>query len=130
MSETLYDTRFFLELYGSKGADIKRKLRSEVETQKRRYASTITIHEIYRITLRNEGRELAKIRKAAIERDFELIDIDSDIAAEAAEIKVAQGRDFPLADAIISATGLLRKLTCLTDDEHIKAVPRIKTRWL
>lgn len=130
MSETLYDTRFFLSVYAAKGTELKRKLKAELETRKRRYASPITILEVYRITLQREGREVAKIRKAAIERDFELIDVNSDIAAEAAEIKVAQGRDFPLADAIIGATALLRKLVCFTDDEHIKAVPSIKTRWM
>jgi predicted nucleic acid-binding protein len=69
------------------------------------------------------------MRKATIERDFEIVDVDSDIAAEAAEIKVAQGRNFPLADAIIGATAILRKLTCLTDDEHIKRL-KVKTRWV
>ena len=71
---------------------------------------------------------MARMRKATIERDFELIDMDSDIALEAAEVKVAQGRDFPLADAIIGATAILRKLICLTDDEHIRAL-KVKTRW-
>jgi predicted nucleic acid-binding protein len=42
------------------------------------------------------------------------------IRAEAADIKVARGRDFPLADAIIGATAILLKLTDLSDDEHLK----------
>ena len=72
---------------------------------------------------------MARMRKSTIERDFEIVDVDSDIAAEAAEIKVAQRQDFPLADAIIGATALVRRLTCLTDDEHIKRL-EIKTRWV
>jgi predicted nucleic acid-binding protein len=129
MPDILYDTRFFLRLYTAKELSLRRRLVSELERQKRRFASAITIHEVYRVSLEEEGREVAKMRKATIERDFEIIDVDSDIAAEAAEIKVAQGRDFPLADAIIGATAILRKLTCLTDDEHIKRL-KVRTRWV
>ena len=62
--------------------------------------------------------------------DFDIIDVDSNIAAEAAEIKVAQGQDFPLADAIIGATAILHNPTCATDDNHINALDGAKTRWI
>ena len=129
MPEILYDTRFFNEVYTAKEPGLKRRLGADLKRVTRRYASAITIHEIYRVSLQNEGREMAKIRKLAIERDFEVINVDSDIAAEAAEIKVAPGANFPLADAIIAATAILRKLTCFTDDEHIRSVPGVKARW-
>jgi len=128
MPDTIYDTRFFLAAY-AKDARLRQRVKSELQARKRRYVSAITVHEIYRITLEEAGREVAKIRKAAIERDFEIIDVNSEIATESAEIKVAQGRDFPLADAIIGATAKLRKLICFTDDEHIKALRAIKTGW-
>lgn len=128
MPDTIYDTRFFLAAY-AKEAGLKQRVKSELQTRKRRFVSAITIHEIYRITLEEEGREVAKIRKTAIKRDFDIIDVNSEIAAESAEIKVAQGRDFPLADAIIGATAKLLKLMCFTDDEHIKALREIRTRW-
>lgn len=130
MPETLYDTRFFLEVYAAKDSELRRRLAAELRSGRRRYTSAITIHEVYRIALQDEGRETARIRKSAIERDFQVVNVDSDIAAKAAEIKVAQGAGFPLADAIIGATAVLRKLTCFTDDEHIKAVPHVKTRWI
>jgi predicted nucleic acid-binding protein len=129
MSDTIYDTRFFLAAY-AKEENLRQRLRSELQPRRRRFASAITIHEIYRITLEEEGREVAKIRKTAIEKDFEIISVDSDIAAESAEIKVAQGRDFPLADAIIAATAKLAKLVCFTDDEHIKSLRAVRTQWL
>jgi len=129
MSDTLYDTRYFLTVYTAKEATLKRKLLKELESHRPRYVSAMTIYEVYRVSLEVEGRDVAKIRKTTIERDFEIIYVDSDIAMEAAEIKVAQGRDFPLADAIISATAILRGLTCFTDDEHIKALSGLKTRW-
>jgi len=129
MPDTVYDTRYFLALYTAKDPPLKRRLLAELEKRRRRYASAITILEVYRVSLEEEGREVAKMRKAAVERDFEIIDVDSDIAAEAAEVKVAQGRDFPLADAIIGATAILRELICFTDDEHIRAL-KVKTRWI
>jgi len=129
MSEALYDTRYFLALYSAKDPSTRKRLIAQLEKHRPRYVSAITIHEVYRVSLEEEGREVAKIRKSAIERDFRIIDVDSEIAVEAAEIKVVHGRDFPLADAIIGATAILRKLTCLTDDEHIKTLS-VRTRWL
>lgn len=128
MSDTIYDTRFFLATF-AKEAGLSQRLKSELQKRKRRFVSAITIHEIYRITLEEEGRDVAKIRRAAIEEDFEIIVVDADIAAESAEIKVTQGRDFPLADAIIGATAKLGKLVCFTDDQHIKSLGSTKTRW-
>lgn len=129
MPDTIYDTRFFLAAYAKEG-NLRQRLQSELRPRRRRFVSAITIHEIYRITLGEEGREVAQIRKAAIEKDFQIISVDSEIAAESAEIKVAQGRDFPLADAIIAATAKLAKLVCFTDDEHIKSLRAVRTRWL
>lgn len=130
MSDTLYDTRYFLAVYTAKEATLKRKLLKELESHRPRYASAMTIYEVYRVSLEVEGRDIAKMRKTTIEKDFEIVYVDSDIAVEAAEIKVAQGRNFPLADAIISATAILRGLVCFTDDEHIKALSGLRTRWV
>jgi predicted nucleic acid-binding protein len=69
------------------------------------------------------------MRRAAIERDFEIIDVDSDVAVESAEIKTSRGRDFPIADAIIAATAKLHQLVCFTDDDHVKSIPTLRTRW-
>ena len=129
MPNTLYDTRFFLAKYTTNDQSVHRKLQAELGADKPRYASAITIHEVYRITLETEGREVAKMRKSAIQKDFQIIDVDADIASEAAEIKVTQGKDFPLADAIISATAILRKLVCFTDDHHMRTLSKLKTRW-
>jgi len=128
MPDTLYDTRFFIATYTAEHG-LRLKVKSELQARKRRYVSAITIHEVYRISLEVEGRDVARIRKSAIERDFEVIDIDSDIAAESAEVKVSQGRDFPIADAIIAATAKIKKLVCFTDDDHIKSIATVKTTW-
>jgi predicted nucleic acid-binding protein len=130
MPDTLYDTRFFLAKYTAKEQPVRRKLQAELDAEKPRYVSAITVHEVYRIALETEGREVAKMRKTAIQRDFRIIAVDADIASEAAEVKVAQAKDFPLADAIIAATAILRKLVCFTDDHHLKALNGLKTRWV
>jgi predicted nucleic acid-binding protein len=130
MPDILYDTRFFLAKYTVKEHSLRKKLQAELDIGKPRYTSAITIHEVYRIALETEGREVARIRKAAIQKDFQIIDVDADIASEAAEIKVTQAKDFPLADAIIGATAVLRKLVCFTDDHHIRALNGLKTRWV
>jgi predicted nucleic acid-binding protein len=70
------------------------------------------------------------MRKTTIERDFEVIPVTSEIAVKAAEIKTAHGSDFPLADAIIGATAILHKLDCFTDDNHLKQLTELKTRWI
>jgi predicted nucleic acid-binding protein len=129
MPDTLYDTRFFLAAYAAEPSR-KSRINSELQSRKRKCVSAMTIHEVYRISLEGEGRDVAKIRTAAIERDFEVISVDSKIAAESAEIKVSQGRDFPIADAIIAATARILGLICFTDDSHIKSIPTVKTRWL
>jgi predicted nucleic acid-binding protein len=128
MPDTLYDTRFFLALFPHDG-EPKQKVTAELRTRRRKFVSAITIHEIYRITLEAEGRELAKIRRTAIQKHFEVVDVDSDIAVESAEIKAAHGRDFPLADSIIAATAKLAGLVCFTDDQHMKSVDSLRTRW-
>jgi predicted nucleic acid-binding protein len=128
MPDTLYDTRFFIATYTAEPR-LRPQIRSELGAGIRKYVSAMTIHEVYRISLEDEGRDVARIRKSALEKDFEIIDVDSDIAAESAEIKVSKGRDFPIADAIIAATAQLKKLVCFTDDDHIKSITTLKTRW-
>lgn len=128
MPDTLYDTRFFLAAYALERG-LRLRVRSELQARKRRFVSAITIHEVYRISLEGEDRDVAKMRRSAIGRDFEIIDVGSDIASESAEIKVSQGRDFPIADAIIAATAKLKRLVCVTDDAHIKSIATLKTRW-
>ena len=130
MPDTLYDTRYLICLFATKEPSLQKKLKIELDARKRRYVSAITIYEIYRLSLEAEGRDVARIRRTAIEKDFEIIGVDSAIAAQAAEIKVKQGKDFPLADAIIAATAMHLKIECFTDDEHMKRVIGLKTRWV
>jgi hypothetical protein len=58
------------------------------------------------------NRAITSPRTWKTKRDFELVNVDSDIAAEPAEIKVAQGADFPLA---ATKTELHKVITKLDD---------------
>ena len=47
----------------------------------------VTIHEICKIVLEKEGREVAKLRGETIRRDFEVVDMDYELAIRSAEIR-------------------------------------------
>ncbi len=129
MIRTLYDTCYFMRLYSAKQPYLQSRLRMEPESRQGKCVSAITVYEVYRLSLQYESREIAEARKAAIERDFQVINVDSEIAAEAARIKELHGEDFPLADAIIGATASLHRMECVTNDNHIKLLGPM-TRWL
>ena len=85
--------------------------------------SSITIYEIYKISLENEGKDVAKLRTDTIEKEFEIIDVDSEIAKEGA--KISSKLRIPMADSLIMATAKMRRLPCVTDDPHYTEVKRV-----
>jgi predicted nucleic acid-binding protein len=62
-----------------------------------------------------------------MERDFKAAPLDTDTAAQAAEISATHGT--PLADSAIAATALKHRCPVVTDDPHFKTISGIKTRW-
>ncbi|MBS7655861.1 PIN domain-containing protein [Candidatus Bathyarchaeota archaeon] len=128
MSKTVYDTRFFIEHYYSKDREILQKTKEEIRKTKKRYISVITIHEIYKLTLELEGRETAILRVSLLEKDFKVVNIDSEIAKNSAELR--HKYKIPLVDSIIAATSLLLNAVCVSDDPHFKAIKEIKTKWI
>lgn len=128
MSKTVYDTWFFMDHYYSADEETIRKTKEEIRKTKERYISAIVIHEVYRLTLEREGREIAKLRRELLEKDFKVVDVDPEIAAASAEIR--HKYNIPLADSVIAATNVALDAKCFTDDSHLKAIPEIKTRWI
>lgn len=124
-----YDTLFFQRAYYPGTSQMRRRIEIELG-RKEKYVSSITFHEVYRLALEAEGREVAEMRVEAIKRDFEIIAVDYDIAVESAKIKHQKGRDFPLADSLIAATARLRKLICVTDEKHFQRIDDVRTAWL
>jgi len=128
MSNTVYDTRFFIEHYYSKDKRILQRLREEIRKTKERYISAIVIHEVYQLTLKIEGRETAILRTELLEKDFRIVNVDSEIAKSSAELR--HKYKISMADSVIAATSLYLNATCLSDDPHLKVIKEIKTKWI
>ena len=128
MPDRLYDTRLFIEHFYSADDTIQERTKHEILASKTKYVSVITLHEIYRLTLRKEGRQTAELRVSLISKDFNVIDVDSDIALKAAEIR--HGSSMPMADSLIAATCLSLNLVCVSDDPHFARVRGLSTRWI
>jgi len=125
---SLYDTRFFFEHYYSSDEETLRKTRAELKRRGRKYVSSVTIHEVYKLTLEREGRETAKLRVSLIEKDFEVVPVDAELAELSAELR--HRYRVPMADSIIAATAKLLNIPCVTDDPHIREMRGIRTRWI
>jgi predicted nucleic acid-binding protein len=128
MSKAVFDTRFFIEHYYSEDDKILQKTRETIRTTRQRYISAIVIHELYMLTLQKEGRETAELRTALLEKDFKIVEVNTQIAKTSAEIRHKYKTS--MADSIIAATALTLKAPCITDDPHIKTIKEIKTKWI
>lgn len=62
MSRAVYDARFFVEHYCSEDDDHLWRTKEEIRKTKVMYVSVIVIHEVYRLVLEREGREIAVLR--------------------------------------------------------------------
>ena len=128
MGEALYDTRFFFEHYYSKEPAVLKWTRGELGPRRARYASVVTAHELYKLTLESEGREVAELRTALMSKEFEIMGMDVELAKESAEIRSKYR--VPMADSIIAATARLNKLELVTDDPHLRQMKEFRVRWL
>jgi predicted nucleic acid-binding protein len=128
MPKTVYDTRFFLEHYYSREASMLKKTKDAIRKAKERFISAIVIHEVYWLTLNQEGHETAVMRATLLEKDFKVVKVDAEIAKSSAELR--HKYRMPMAESIIAATALLLKATCLSDDPHFKSINEIKTAWV
>jgi predicted nucleic acid-binding protein len=128
MPNLVYDTRFFIEHFYSADEEMRERTKREILVNKVKCVSVITLHEVYRLTLQKEGREVAKLRINIISKDFEVIDVDSAVALKAAEIR--HGSLLPMADSIIAATSVILKAVCISDDPHFAKLRSVSTRWI
>jgi hypothetical protein len=88
----LYDTRFFTASLYSGDHELQAEARNFVASNKEGFASTVTIHEPYLLTLAREGQEVAKVRITAIHDLFRVINVTEQIALLAAEKSDTDGR--------------------------------------
>lgn len=91
---------------------------------------TIVIHELYKEQFQTLGRDTAETRINIIMQSFDVVNLDSSIAKEAARLR-CKYTALPTADAIIAATALTTSLPRLvTDDRHFQEMKEIRTEWI
>ncbi len=124
---SVYDTRFFIEYFYSNDAVFLRRLKEDLRAVRERMVSALTVHEVYRITLEREGREVAILRSETIRRDFNVIDVDYEVAVRSAELR--SKHRMPMADSVIAATAQINRCPLVSDDPHFQEIEELKTRW-
>lgn|SRR5487761_973915 len=119
----LFETRYFLVRFETKDSEQLDKLRSLSYRSKSKFVSVITIYEVYKISLEEQGKDVAKIRTEAIEREFEVVGVDTETARDGASL--SSKLRIPMADSLIMATAKKLKIPCVTDDPHFSEVKRV-----
>lgn len=126
--KSVYDTRFFVEYFYSGDVGFLRRLKRDLKAVRERMVSALTVHEIHRINLEREGREVATLRSETICRDFNVVDVDYETAVISAELR--SRHRMPMADSVIAATAQIHGCSLVSDDPHFQGIKNLKTRWL
>ena len=124
----LYDTRFFVEYFYSGDAELLRRLKEDLRAARDRMVSALTVHEIHRINLKREGKNVAALRSSTIRGDFKVVGLDYETAVTSAELR--SRHRIPMADSVIAATAQIQGCLLVSDDAHFKEIPDLKTRWI
>lgn len=128
MKGTSYDTRFLVELFYSSDANTQSKIRSLLLSSKPNFLSTAALSELYMLTLEKEGRDVAEIRANSLAKDFRLVDVDREVAVQAAIIKHKHA--VPFADSLIASTAKMLGVPCYTDDPHFRDIVGLTVKWI
>ena len=121
----VYDTRYFWTLFHETDSETISKLQELLSPPRERYVSTVTLYEVYKLSIAKEGRDTAELRCSIIKRQMRVRQVTAEIAEEAAKISHQSSK--PMADALIIATARLLHAECVTDDPHYTEV---KTKWI
>jgi predicted nucleic acid-binding protein len=127
MQKAIYDSRFFIEFFYSKDEDLRRKIKEE-KRRKEKYVSTVTLHEVYKLSLAREGRETATIRATLMKKDFQVVPVDDQIAQVSAELR--HKYNLSMGDSMIAATASILEAVCISDDPHFQQIKEIQTTWI
>lgn len=90
-----------------------------IEDTGRLFVPIICIYEVVKKVLRERGESDA-LQVASIMQAGQVIDLDCDLALEAARYRL------PLADGIIYAAAMRHKATLWTQDEHFEGLPNVR----
>ena len=124
---TSYDTRFLVELFYSSDKNRQSVIREVLLRSKPNYLSAAALSEIYKLTLEKEGKDVAELRARSIFANFHLIDVDRNIAVNAAIIKHKHG--LPFGDSLIASTAKTLKIPCYTNDHHFESIEGVVVKW-
>ena len=119
----LFDTRYFWAVFTSKSPDFVKKLRGIFDDSRNAFASSITLYEVYKLSISQEDRTVAEVRVNSIKKEFTIINVDPEIAEEAA--RISHRVKVPMTDALIMSTARKLRVPCATDDPHFTEVKRI-----
>ena len=96
-----------------------------LSVQDRLLVPSVIVLEVYRYVLRNEGRGKV-LSVAATMHQGRVIDLDTGLAIEAAELGASHG--LPLADSIVYASALSYEATLWTQDEDFDGLDHVEYR--
>jgi predicted nucleic acid-binding protein len=122
-----YDTRFLIELFYTEEAETKEEVRRALVGSRPNYLSTAALSEIYKLTLEKEGKDVAEMRANSLARDFRLVDVNKEVAVQAALIKHKHG--IPFADSLVASTARVLRIPCYTDDAHFRGIDGVSLKW-
>ncbi len=124
----VYDTRFIGAVYYPKDESEAERIRTELTSYLSRYVSSITVYELYKLSLETEGKQTADLRATLLKQDFTIVNVDWGLAVEAA--RLWKKYHVPMADAIIAATAVKLNAICVSNDEHFTKMKEFRTRWI
>lgn len=97
---------------------------SAVEDASSLVVPTISIYEVFRRLLREPGGEDDALRVVAAMQRGELVDLDAELALEAA--RTAHELKLPMADAVILATARVSGATLWTQDADFEGLAGVR----
>jgi len=124
----VYDTRFIAAIYYPKDQDEAARIRDELTSTLSRYISSLTVYEIYKLSLETEGKQTADLGADLLRQDFTIVNVNWELAKKAA--LVWKKHRVPIADAVAAATAMRLRAFCVTNDEHFLKMKELKTRWV
>jgi predicted nucleic acid-binding protein len=124
----LYDTRFIAAIHYPSNDDEASRIRTELTTKLSRYVSNVTVYELHKPSLESEDRATADLLIELLKRDFTIVNLHWKIAKEAALLW--KRYRVPMADAVIAATALQLKASCVSNDPHFTKMKELYTRWV
>jgi predicted nucleic acid-binding protein len=128
LESAVFDTRYFNQAYYNDSPLDRAWLRDTFTGTKRRFVSSVTLHEVYRLALQGEGREVARLRCAVMEKDFTVVPLDRELAILSAELR--HGHSLSLADGAIVATAIREGCPVISDDPRFKEIESLKVHWI